>query len=247
MLSTIGLRLACGKGMHRRAISSWGITEEDQCYRDRTFWALYCLEKNASHRAGRPSVSALVSVAFSLQPFDDRPVTPGLLQMLNDEEISAEWPRAQALTTPVNLVFCACLIKVSQLISLVTRSTSTVEAFQQSPSAWTRTITELDERKDTVEDYIRPHLDLKSPSEPPHPISGLSMQQATYIRLLYYTLVAGIHTVLTNPWSRAALNLKDQPHARQQVEKSTGIVAEASRAAIQAAQFIHVDTNTPVL
>ncbi|KAM5346085.1 hypothetical protein ACJ41O_009090 [Fusarium nematophilum] len=55
MLSTVALRLACSKGLHRQAVSSWHMSQEEKELRNRIFWAAYCLEKNCAARSGRPS------------------------------------------------------------------------------------------------------------------------------------------------------------------------------------------------
>ncbi|KIW24256.1 uncharacterized protein PV07_09984 [Cladophialophora immunda] len=175
-----------------------------------------------AHRSGRPS-------------------------MLNDEEINCEWPKPQELTTKINSVYSTPLIMLAQLISQVTRKFSTVQAFQQSPQAVAAIVVDLDRKTTAFEEYIRPHIAFEHPTEPPRASSGLSNQQAIYIRLLYFILVVGIYSTLTNPSCRTALNFKDSPDVQLQVEKSTEIVVKASRTAILTAHYIHVDANTPIL
>jgi hypothetical protein len=59
MLCSNAMRLACSKGLHRQAATSWGMTEQEICHRNWTFWGIYCLEKHIACRSGRPSVRNL--------------------------------------------------------------------------------------------------------------------------------------------------------------------------------------------
>jgi hypothetical protein len=167
--------------------------------------------------------------------------------MLNDDEISCEWPTAHPSTTPIKKVFCTSLIKLAQLISLVTQRTCSVEAFRQPPQVLVTMVADLDRRKSLFEDFMQQYLSLDTPTGLPVHGSGLDVQQGIYIRLMYYILISAIHTILTNPWSRSALNFKDCPDAKQQVEHSTEVVAKASRDAILAFQYIVIDATTPIL
>ena len=58
MLSANAARLAQAKGLHRRAAKAWTLAEHDELHHSWLFWAIYCSDKQVSHRAGRPSVSS---------------------------------------------------------------------------------------------------------------------------------------------------------------------------------------------
>lgn len=167
--------------------------------------------------------------------------------MLNDDEISCEWPSVRASTTTVNVVYCTSVIKLSQLISEVLRRLSTVEAFRQSPSCLAATVADLDREKTAVETYTSQYFSLDSPTGLPYPGSGLDVQQVIYLRLLYYVAVSGIHTVLTNPWSHSSPSFKNRPDLDHQVKISDELVAKTSRDAILATQYIRIDVSTPLM
>ena len=68
MLCTNALGLACAKGLHRQAVSSWNLTAQESCHRNWLFWAIYCLEKHISCRSGRPSVRLIRLVGGDSTP-----------------------------------------------------------------------------------------------------------------------------------------------------------------------------------
>lgn len=167
--------------------------------------------------------------------------------MLNDDEISCEWPSEDASTTPINPVYSTSVIKLAQLISFVMRKSSSVAVFQRSPQDLANEVTELEQQKKTFENFIKQYIPLESPTSAASPMSGLDFRQTVHIRMLYYVLVASIHTIFTNPWSRGNLKTTSEPIVKLQIENSTKIVVEASRNAIVAAQDIRTDAGTPTL
>ncbi|KIW30214.1 uncharacterized protein PV07_05973 [Cladophialophora immunda] len=224
MLSTVALRSACSKGLHRRPASSWNMSPYEQRYRNRLFWALYCLEKGASGCSGRPS-------------------------MLMDEDINCEWPVAEPGSNSVNETYCSILIRLAQMSSTVTRRLSNIDSSQQPQPAQdlASTVAELDAENRRLGELLQPYLSLDKPASLPTPDGELTVQQAVYIRLYYYNITLDIHTILSNPWSRAAFNLRDHPASRLQMEKSVQTVATTARNAILASQYIHIDACTPLL
>lgn len=167
--------------------------------------------------------------------------------MLNDEEISCEWPSVHASTTSINLIYCMSVGKLSQLISLVMRKSSSVAALQRSPQDLVSEVTDLERQRNTLQSFIMQYIPLDSPTSAASPSSGLNTWQTLYIRMLYYVLVASIHTVFTNPWSRCALKPASHSEVKVQVEKSINIVADASRNAILTSQDIRINASTPNL
>lgn len=167
--------------------------------------------------------------------------------MLNDDEISCEWPTAHPSIAPINLIYSTSLTKLARLISLVMRKSSSVAALQQSPHEFAEEIADLEHKKNTFENFIAEYIPLDSPTSPAYPTSGLDVRQTLSIRMLYYVLVASIHTILTNPWSRCGLKATSESVLKHQIDQSTNIVVTASRNAILAAQDIRIDAGTPNL
>lgn len=240
MLSTIALRLACSKGLHRQAVSSWNISPHEEVHRNRLFWALYCLEKHAASRSGRPSVSN----ADVLACHGVLILTP---QMLNDDQINCQYPTRDHAGTTSSVAYCNIIIRLAQMVSRVSQTLSSIETFRQPPQTLVAMVSQLDGELKALEEFIKPVLDLDSPTALPALGTDITFQQAIYIRLSYYSIFLDIHSVLTNPWSRSALDFREHPDARLQVERSTEAVAKMARKAILAAQHIHIDATTPLL
>lgn len=167
--------------------------------------------------------------------------------MLNDDEINCEWPSEDASTTRINLIYSTSVIKLSQLISLVMRKSSSVAVLQQSPQGLANDVRELEREKKAFENFIQQYIPLEAPTCTASPTSGLDCRHTIHIRMLYYVLVASIHTIFTNPWSRGNLKATSEPSVKLQIENSTKIVVETSRNAIVAAQEIRTDAGTPTL
>ncbi|RSL87757.1 hypothetical protein CEP52_015423 [Fusarium oligoseptatum] len=222
MLSTVALRLACSKGLHRQAASSWNMSREEKELRNRIFWAAYCLEKNCAARSGRPS-------------------------MIDDDQISCSLPQKDHGEGSSNSQFAITVIKLAQMSSLTSKRLTLIETHQQSAEVLVRTVTELDQKLKTLASHIQKVVDLDSPLEPGKPGQDIDLQQAIYIRMAYYTIVLDVHTPLSYPWSQRLFNLQGDPDLQLQVQASSETVIQTARKAAMATQFVRLDACTSIL
>lgn len=146
----------------------------------------------------------------------------------------------------VNLEYFNILIRLARLSSLASKRLSTVRAFQQGPESLVRSVADLHEQLVTLKDSLDPLISLDGPLDPNMLPSGMTLQQTMYLRSAFFSLSLDIHTSLTYPWSRSMLGLTPHVEMRDQVKKSTYLVAETCRQAILATEHIHFDASTPV-
>ncbi|KAM5383740.1 hypothetical protein ACJZ2D_001729 [Fusarium nematophilum] len=222
MLSTVALRLACSKGLHRQAVSSWHMSQEEKELRNRIFWAAYCLEKNCAARSGRPS-------------------------MIDDDQISCPMPHMDPLEESSGPRYSLALIKLAQMSSLTSKRLTFIETQQQSAELLVKTVAELDQKLKALERFIQQLVDLDSPLESCRPGADIDLQQAVYLRMAYYITVLDVHTPLTYPWSQRLFHLAGNPDLRDQVQASSEIVIKTARKVILATQFVRLDATTSIL
>ncbi|KAH0828549.1 putative fungal specific transcription factor [Fonsecaea pedrosoi] len=222
MLCSNALRLACSKGLHRQAVASWGLTDQEACHRDWIFWAIYCLEKSIASRSGRPSIT-------------------------DDNDISCPIPVCGPTGSSVDVVYCNMLIRLSQLSSLVNKQLSSAQAFQLKPGETIKTVVALDQQLRALKDSMAYVFRVDAPINPATLPSSIKLNQALHLQFMYYNLLSEIHNALTYPWSQTMLRPQDNFEDRKQVEASRSIVAEAARALILATKWVHLDANCPIL
>jgi hypothetical protein len=165
---------------------------------------------------------------------------------MDDNEVSCEIPTSAPPGCIVNVLYCTMLIKYAQLSSMVTERLSSVQTFRQGPEEIIKTVCELDEHLHDMKDSMQHILSLDAPLDPSNLPHGITLQQALYMQHAYYGTRFDIHTVLTYPWFYSILSSTQHPAFRSQMEKSSEIVANASRAAILATKYIHIDANCPI-
>ncbi|EXJ69162.1 uncharacterized protein A1O5_08097 [Cladophialophora psammophila CBS 110553] len=222
MLCSNALRLACSKGLHRQAVSSWNLTPQEACQRDWIFWAIYCLEKSIALRSGRPSIT-------------------------DDDDISCQIPIYGPPGSAVDVVFCNLWIRFAQLSSLVSKRLSSVQAFRRTTSATIDNVIDLDQQLRSLKDSMAYIFCVDAPINPSSLPAGMSLNQALDVQFTYYDLLSHIHTALTYPWSQAMLRPQENDKHRKQIETSCSIVADAARSIILATKWVHLDANCSVL
>ncbi|KAH7068618.1 fungal-specific transcription factor domain-containing protein [Paraphoma chrysanthemicola] len=220
MLSTITMRLAYSKGLHRQPISSWNISRDEQIHRSNLFWANFCLEKVCSTRSGRPS-------------------------MIDDDLVNCHLPQNNPSGGFSSSTYVIALTRHARLASQIAKRLS--QAINQPPDALARTISELSVSLDSLKCFLQQFLDVDRPTDHCKPGANLDLQQVTYIRMAYYVAVFDLRTTLTYPWSQQLLSQTDHETLRVQVQKSTEIVAKTARDAILSTQFLRLDATTSIL
>jgi hypothetical protein len=146
----------------------------------------------------------------------------------------------------MNLQYFSILIRLARLSSVVSKRLSTVRAFQQGAELLVRSVAELDEQLNALKRSVNPILLLDSPIKLNRLPAGMTLQQAMYLRCGFYNITLDIHTALTYPWSRSMLGFTPHAVLRNQVEKSTQLVAETCRNALLATEHVHFDASTPM-
>ncbi|KAH7110699.1 hypothetical protein EDB81DRAFT_926799 [Dactylonectria macrodidyma] len=241
MLSTVALRLACSKGLHRQAVSSWNMSQDEKQLRNRIFWAAYCLEKNCAARSGRPSVRRELSLLFPSHMLN------AYHYMIDDDQISCPLPHTEPTDDSLVPKYSLALIKLAQMSSLTAKRLNHIETQQQSAAFLVETVGELDQKLKTLQRFVQQLVDLNSPLESCKPGADIDLQQAVYLRMAYYIAVLDVHTPLTYPWSQRLFNLAGSPDLRSQVQTSLDIVIQTARRAILATQFVRLDATTSIL
>ncbi|KIV79464.1 hypothetical protein PV11_07026 [Exophiala sideris] len=221
MLCSTAVRLSIAKGLHRQAVSSWNLTDHESSLRSCLFWAAYCLEKQIVCQSGRHS-------------------------LIDDDDVSCQVPTSAPPNSTVNVEYFNILIRLARLSSLVSRRLSTVRAFQQGVEYVVRSVAELDEQLDALKGSIDPTISNSTPPKSSPISSSMTPQQIFYLRSALFSLTLDMHTSLTYPWSRSMLGLTPCATLRDQVNKSTQIVAETCRKAILASDHVQFDASTPV-
>lgn len=164
-------------------------------------------------------------------------------QTINDHEISCQLLRIPPPGASINIEYASTLIKLAQMMSVVAEKSFDIDRFASSPEALASAAAELDAQHDELGASLRDLVSLDVPLDCVKLPANMTLQQATYIRLMYFVIGMNIHTALTCPWSQ----LRKNPALLSQVQKSTDIVARTARAAILATHFIRIDASTPVL
>ncbi|KAM5380833.1 hypothetical protein ACJZ2D_003357 [Fusarium nematophilum] len=223
MLSVASVRLVFLKGLHRQPVPSWNMSQEQQELRNHIFWAAYCLEKNCSARASRPS-------------------------MIDDDHISCRIPDPSDLETSSSYrVYSIALIRLAQVASLTSKKFSSLETMQKPQNIIVDTIKELEEARESLRKVLDRLVDLDSPLEPGRPGSNIDLQQAIYIRMAYHLAILDIHAPVSYPWSLRILDLAEHPQLQVQSRSSAEIVVQTSRKMILGSQFIRLDASTSAL
>ncbi|KAK4939633.1 hypothetical protein LTR10_020133 [Elasticomyces elasticus] len=168
------------------------------------------------------------------------------LMLIDDDDVSCQVPTSAPPNSTVNVEYFNILIRLARLSSLVSKRLSTVRAFQQGPESVVRSVAELDEQLDALRNSIDPTISNSTETETSLLSSSMTLQQISYLRSTLFSLTLDMHTSLTYPWSRSMLGLTPCATLRDQVNRSTQIVAETCRKAILASDHVQFDAGTPV-
>ncbi len=139
------------------------------------------------------------------------------------------------------------LIKLHQVCSFVGKSLSSPRAFRKRPVEFIQTVNDLDRKVRSLGEEIEDILLVKGSLDPSRLPGNLSLTMALAIYFTYNDLLFDIHTILTYPWSRGIISLRQHPSFRGQVERSYSVVAKACRDIILASRHIPIDAACPFL
>lgn len=234
MLCANALRLATAQGLHRKPAPSWNLSQDEQCLRDRIFWALYCLDKDISCRSGRPSVgNTSLILRVDLTRF----------QTIDDDEVNCLVPSYRPVGSLVNVVYFQVMIRLSQLSSLALKKLSNARAFRQTPQEWVTAVTDLDAKVSELQHCVQNTFGFSLPIDLSRVPNALNLEQSLSLQFLYHALVWDIHSVFAHPWSRGIQNLDRHSGFQIQARKSSAIMAATSRTAILDCRFIYLNAH----
>ncbi|KEF56925.1 uncharacterized protein A1O9_07115 [Exophiala aquamarina CBS 119918] len=221
ILASNAMRLAISKGLHRQPATSWNISEQDTRQRNRLFWNIYALDRQISHRSGRPPA-------------------------IDDDDISCQVPNTLSPGENINIPFTTICVKLHQILSHAYKRLSTARALQQSTAELLKAVTELDQELVTFKQSIEHLITLDEPLDEQRVLATMPTFQLLMLHFLYYGLLFEIHGPLMLPWFDCTM-IKQLESFRSQVDRSCALVAKTARAAILATRLVRLDANCPVL
>lgn len=136
------------------------------------------------------------------------------------------------------------MVKMAKLLSRISKELSSATAMGQHPEVALGHVRDLDEELQTFADSMRDVVDLKQSSSIAPRVNGLTTEQTSRIRLMYFEVVFALHSAISRPWLRLVCPRQAENGPYQcQVLYSTEIAASASRGVILACASMHLSAQ----
>ncbi|KAJ3547726.1 hypothetical protein NM208_g1363 [Fusarium decemcellulare] len=221
MLLSSATRLAQSKGFHLAVSPSLNLSADEAIARQRLWWTLYAYEKHLAHRSGHPSA-------------------------IDDDYVSCPVPKKWKGGNAQSFDFFTKTVTIAQISSAVVKQLNTSKAIKDSPETTLAIVQELDGRlrkwRESLHDAYRTSPYFRTEELPP----GVQVFHVLYFHFSYYVLLIAIHGVFCYPWNRPDLQNSKKPGIHAQIQRSTEVVADASRQIILAVQRVEIHASLPV-
>jgi hypothetical protein len=221
-LSTLAARMAQGKGLHRQPAKSWRLPESEILQRNWLWWAIYCLDKQVAFRSGRPSA-------------------------IDDDNISAEIPKAAPPGSTIDVDVLTYIIKHAQISTQISRRIMSVRAFQQSLPNLINTVRDVHRQLEEFKQSLPPDFQIEEDVLPLQDRQSTSrLMHLVYIRFALYGSIMAVHIPFFYPWIAARLRTTETNAALdEQIALSSAAVAAAAPKIILALRSLTIDVSVP--
>lgn len=153
---------------------------------------------------------------------------------MDDDDITCEVPPS---------MYFQGLVRISRLSSIAYRKLASASALQSTPAEWVNNVVQMDTMLEELRQSLKDSLQLHFPLDLANVPAFLNNHEAVSLQFLFNTLTWDIHSALAHPWCRDIFNLDKSHEYRSQIERSSKILAETSKAAILECRFVHCDAN----
>ncbi|KEF53431.1 uncharacterized protein A1O9_10406 [Exophiala aquamarina CBS 119918] len=221
-LSGLAVRMAQGKGLHRQPAKSWRLPEAEVLQRNWLWWTIYCLDKQLAFRSGRPSA-------------------------IDDENISAEIPRAAPPGSPIDVNILTYIIRHAQISTQISRRIMSVKASQQSLTNLINTVRDIHRQLEEFKQSLPPDLQIEEDVLPLQDRQSISrLIHLVYIRFALYGSIMAVHIPFFYPWIAARLRSTETNAALdEQIALSSAAVAAAAPKIILALRSLTINVSVP--
>ncbi|KEF53908.1 uncharacterized protein A1O9_10310 [Exophiala aquamarina CBS 119918] len=220
-LLSSAIRLAQSKGFHLPIVARKATSEderEDYCW---LWWCLYLFDKLLASRACRPSC-------------------------IHDDDFDLALPVAPRRQTAARMDFFRSAIQHARIASLVSKRLYSTRALAASITELCKTTGELDKQIRQWWNQLPEIYRSRPTSKFFRKNSQMDQRQWTYIYYAFHGTLCAIHNIITYPWVQPALDSAQQLMMATQIEKSSQIVMNASRAIASATQLMEVTAASHV-
>lgn len=128
------------------------------------------------------------------------------------------------------------MFRHAQISSQIAKRFHTVRAYSQSPDTCVKTVAELEAKlaqwKKLIPVKMQPGMVVDPAASPVH------IHHLIYLHCAYYGSLISIHSIFTNPWSPIYAKCQTES-LRKHVERSSNIVADASRNVILVTRYVN--------
>ncbi|KAJ6110206.1 hypothetical protein N7486_002441 [Penicillium sp. IBT 16267x] len=219
MLCATAARLGQAQGLHREPAKAWQLSPSENFHRSCVFWAIYCTEKQISFRSGRPSA-------------------------IDDDDINCPLPESTVSEGEGDIEVFQSVINHAQLCSSMHKQLSSVQALRQSFENTISTVSHLSSRleqwRESLPLNLRPGTSINASG-----IDSKRKPRIIFLHYLYYASLISLNANFSYPWICDAIWTTRSEALREQIARSTEIVAEASRNIILLSHYTEVDLTFP--
>lgn len=221
-LSSLATRMAQGKGLHRQPAKSWRLPESEILQRNWLWWTIYCLDKQLAFRSGRPSA-------------------------IDDENISAEIPKAAPPGSTIDVNILTYIIRHAQISTQISRRIMSVRASQQSLTNLINTVRDIHRQLEEFKQSLPPDLQIEEDVLPPQDRQSTSrLIHLVYIRFALYGSIMAVHIPFFYPWIAAKLRTTETNAALdKQIALSSAAVVAAAPKIILTLRSLTIDVSVP--
>lgn len=220
MLVSNATRIAQAKGMHlRHRGDPTRVSVNTLRMRAWLWWCVYAYEKHLAYRSGRPST-------------------------IDDDYISCPDPTTPPTGVYVNLEFFRLNLQHAKLNARIAKLLTTEKAQQESLEALIPTVHQLCEEVEEWRKSMPAYYTSKPPFTKDKAPPDVATSAAPFLHSGYWSLLLSIHKVFCYPWTRGTQEAVSSSSVAIQRQKSTEIVAEASRQIIKGTQSVRATASS---
>ena len=165
--------------------------------------------------------------------------------MVRDDDINVDLPTAPRYDTHTDLGLLLASVRHAQISYSIERELFSTNSRIQSTEEICKTIQKLDARLRSWHANLRHEYLLYTANRPKalHPRIGHT--HFLFLQHCFYGSLCSLHSVITQPWRNRQVKQRQSAEFTKQVQESTQIIAEASRAIIINSQKFLIDASSP--
>lgn len=165
--------------------------------------------------------------------------------MIRDEDVSVDVPTEPRPDTHTDLGLLIASIRHAQICSAIERDLFGTTSRDQSFETISETIQKLESELHSWHANLRHEYLLYTTNRPKVLHPRISHIHFLFLQHCYHGSLCVLHSAITQPWMNKRLQQTQSAEFTKQVQKSSQVIADASRAIVLNSQKFSIDASTP--